>query len=325
LASGSAHPELTQATADYMGVKVWDVVHRQHADGELYVHYKKTIRGKDVFIMQPHVAADGRSPQDAIFEHYLLIDAARRASANSITAVAPLYGYGRSDRKVEGREPIGAALNSYLLEKAGVNRIVSVELHSAQVQGAFPGPFDQLTAGPVLCEELIKTHIQGKDLDKFLVVSPDLGGVKIAERYADELQLPWVPMFKKRDPKGSDRVTRSNITVPEADGRICFLPDDLIATGGTLVSAATILKESGAEKVIAVATHGTFSDSTFTNLRQDVIDEVVITDTVPMRYAQERLDHKLRVVSVAPPIGQAIIEIATGGSVSKLFGGHNHS
>lgn len=321
LASGSTHPELAQGVAEFMGLQLGVIERKQFPNTERYVRYGESVRGTHVFIIQSLGMSPGCSVNDALVELMLLIDAAKRASASEITVVAPYLAYSRQDRKARGREPISAAAVVKTLQSMGADRLVSVDMHSAQTQGTFHGPFDHLTAEPLLRTALMQC-VTGK-LDDYVVVSPDSGRAKIAEEYANNLQVDAVHMPKSRERGNSSNVTHAS-HVQGVQGRHCLLIDDMIDTAGTLVSAAEALKVSGATHVTVAATHGLFSGPALKRLRQGTVDEVIVTDTVPLDAAQEVLGDKLHILSCAPLIGEALCEIATGGSVSKLFNDLNN-
>jgi ribose-phosphate pyrophosphokinase len=321
VASGSTHPELAQDIADVMGVQLGGMERKQFPNTEKYIRYEDSIRGDHVFAIQAMAAANGRSVDDSLVELMLMIDAAKRASASTITVVAPYMGYSRQDRKARGREPISAAAVIRMLQSAGADRMVSVDMHSHQSQGTFNGPFDHLTAeAPIL--KALKRRVKTNP-DEFVVVSPDGGRAKAAEHYAHKLKVDVVHMPKSRDKKDSSMISRP-AHVDGIDGRTSILVDDMIDTAGTLVSAAEALQKSGAAGIIVGATHGLFSDPALERLSAAPIDEVLITDTVPLDNAREALGNRLEVISSAPLIGRALMEIAMNGSVSRIFHDRNH-
>ncbi|HSX44546.1 MAG TPA: ribose-phosphate pyrophosphokinase [Candidatus Saccharimonadales bacterium] len=322
VASGSINPELAQDTVDSIGLKLGETNLEQFPDGEFHPRYKESVRGKHVFVMQSHGRRNGLSVNDAIVEQELMIDAALRASASQITAVNPYFAYMRGDKKQEGREPIPSAYMIGKLQNAGANRIVAVDLHSGQSQGHFHGPFDPLLAHPVIISALRDVMEPGQE-ENYLMVSPDEGRLRVATIQAEELGIDVAFIPKKR--KSGDSVTRTKTNLEEADGRDCFLVDDIIATGGTVISAVEMLKKAGAKDVYVAATHGTLPGNALENLSQSEVKQFIMTDTLPMHEAKEALGDRLKVVSMAPLIGQAIVEIVSDGSVSKLFGGLNNS
>jgi ribose-phosphate pyrophosphokinase len=257
------------------------------------------------------------SVNDTIFEHLQMVDAARRASAKRITAVMPFYGYGRQDRKAEGREPITAKLVANMFAAAGADRLMSVDLHSGQIQGFFDGPFDHLVAMPVLVR-FLQEHMG----DDVVVVSPDAGRVKVAERYANVLHADLAIVHKRRV-KGAKNVVEAKEVVGNVEGRTCVLIDDMIDTGGTLVAAAEQLIEDGASQVCALATHGVLSGPAIDRLKNSVIAKVVVTNTLPL--PPEKQIDKIEVLSIAKVIADAIDAVFEDTSVSDIFDGANQS
>ncbi len=313
LYSGDSHPELAGEIAAHVGVKLGEANLRQFANGELHCRYDESIRGADVFIIQTH---SGPSVNRALMQQLIMIDAAKRASAKRITAVAPYYGYARQDRKAEGREPITAKLVADLLTVAGADRMVSVDLHTGQIQGFFDKPVDHLTAMPILLD-CCKT---AGGLDELVIVSPDAGGVKAAKRFANHLGCDLAFVNKLR-PKGvANEVVAANI-IGNVAGKRCILLDDMIDTAGTIVAAADLLKKEGATEVWAMATHGVLSGPAIDRLKNSVIEKVVITNTLPLP-AEKQLD-KIEVLSIAPLVADAIHAVFEDESVSEIFGGEN--
>jgi ribose-phosphate pyrophosphokinase len=317
LVSGRANLPLAEAIASCLGVQLGEANLDNFANGELHCRFGESVRGMDVFIVQSHGAADGMSINDALMEHLIMVDAARRASAKRITAVVPFYAYGRQDRKSEGREPITAKLVANMFAAAGAGRLVSVDLHSGQIQGFIDQPFDHLTAMPVLVDYLAKT--MGGDI---VVVSPDAGRVKVAERYANALHADLAIVHKRRV-RGAKNSVEAKEVVGNVDGRTCVLIDDMIDTGGTLVAAADVLLEQGARQVCAAATHGVLSGPAIDRLKNSAIAKVVVTDTLPL--PPEKQIDKLEVLSVASIIADAIDAVFEDTSVSEIFGGANQS
>ena len=281
------------------------------ANGEIYCRYGENIRSADVFVFQTH----GGSINDLLMEQLIMIDAAKRASAKRITAVCPFYGYARQDRKAEGREPITARLVADMLTAAGADRVVTVDLHTGQIQGFFDFPVDHLTAVPVIAEYL-KQNVVGDAV----IVAPDAGGGKLARRFADRLNAD-IAFIDKRRPKGTHNVAVATEVVGDIDGRTCIIVDDMIDTAGTVVSAANLLIDRGATEVYIAATHGLLSGPAVDRLKNGPIREVVVTNTVPIS-DDKRFDN-LRVLSIAPLLAEAIDAVFEDGSVSELFGGDN--
>ncbi|MEY2966034.1 MAG: phosphoribosylpyrophosphate synthase, partial [Actinomycetota bacterium] len=279
LFTGRTHPTLAEEVAAHLGIDLGDANIVQFANGEIRPRFSDSIRGGDVFVMQSHYGTEVGSINDSIMEQLIMIDAAQRASAKRITAVCPFYGYARQDRKAEGREPITARLIADMFRSAGATRMVSIDLHSGQIQGFFGGPVDHLTAMPVL-ERYVRDNA-GNDL---VIVSPDAGRVKVAERFAQHLadKNADVAFINKRRPKGTANVAIAKEVIGEVEGRLCILTDDMIDTGGTITSAAELLLERGASEVWAMATHGVLSDPATERLENSPISRVVLTDTLPL-------------------------------------------
>ncbi len=315
LLTGRTHPGLAEEVAQHLGITLGETNLIDFANSEIRCRFGDSVRGADVFIMQTHSDSGGRSVNDSLMEHLIMIDAAKRASAKRITAVCPYYGYSRQDRKAEGREPITAKLVADLLSAAGADRVVSVDLHSGQIQGFFDGPVDHLTAMPVLVDYVLE-HA-GADL---VVVAPDAGRVKVAERMAQHLNADLAIVHKRR-PKGMHNQVEARDVVGEVDGRNCILIDDMIDTAGTICAAAEQLKAHGASDVWAVATHGLFSDPATDRLKNSVLDRVVVTNTLPL--PEEKQLDKLVELSIARLIADAIDAVFEDTSVSELFGGDN--
>ena len=320
LFSGRTHPALADEVASHLGIEVGDASIVEFANGEIRPRFADSIRGGDVFVMQSHYTTNGHSINDSIMEQLIMIDAAQRASAKRITAVCPFYGYARQDRKAEGREPITARLLSDMFKAAGATRMVSIDLHSGQIQGFFSGPVDHLTALPVL-EEYVRKHAD----NDVVIVSPDAGRVKVAERFAQHLsdRNADVAFINKRRPKGSANVAIAKEVIGDVDGRQCILTDDMIDTGGTIVSAAELLLERGAKEVWAMATHGVLSGPAIDRLKASPIERVVLTNTLPIENG--KLFDKMEVLSVAKIIADALAAVFDETSVSELFGGENQA
>ncbi|MEZ5215574.1 MAG: ribose-phosphate diphosphokinase [Ilumatobacteraceae bacterium] len=316
LYSGRTHRALAEEVAEHLEVTLGQDNLVDFANGEIRPRFEKSIRGSDVFIMQVHAGSDGRSVNDSIMEQLIMIDAAYRASAKRITAVCPFYGYARQDRKAEGREPITAKLIAELFQAAGAKRMVSIDLHSGQIQGFFDGPVDHLTAIPVL-EDYIRTN--GVDP---VIVSPDAGRIKVAERMAQHLGADLAFIYKRR-PKGTTNVAIARDVIGDVEGRQCILVDDMIDTAGTIVSACEVLKAKGAADVWAMATHGLLSGPAVERLTNAPINRVVVTNTLPM--PAEKHFGKLEVLSIAKIIADALDAVFEDTSVSEIFGGENLS
>jgi ribose-phosphate pyrophosphokinase len=308
LFSGRAHPELAEEVADQLGIGVVPTKTFDFANGEIYVRFQESARGADCFLMQSHTAPINKS----IMEQLIMIDALKRASARSITVIVPFYGYARQDKKHRGREPISARLMADLLQTAGADRILTVDLHTDQIQGFFDGPVDHLFALPVLADYVGEQV----DRDKLTVVSPDAGRVRVADRWADRLGAPLAIVHKRRDPEVANQVTVHEV-VGDVEGRVCVLVDDMIDTGGTICAAADALFANGAEDVIVTATHGVLSGPAADRLKNSKVSEFVFTNTLPTPGEQD-LD-KVTVLSMAPTIARAVREVFEDGSVTSLF------
>lgn len=317
LFAGDSHPELAQKVADTLGIELGKANLKRFPNGELHCRYEESIRGADVFILQSHYHNDELSLNDAIMQQGIMIDAATRASAKRITAVCPYMGYSRQDRKATGREPITSKYLYNIFRVAGVDRIMSVDMHSSQAQGFFDGPVDHLTAMPVQLKYLKKTF--GNDI---VVVSPDAGRVKVIERFANSLAnghgaLDIAIIHKSRSRGHAEALA----IVGEVRGRVCVLIDDMIDTAGTICAAAEILKKEGAKQVIVLTTHAIFSGPATERLSAAPIDRVIVTDTLPTP-GTTKLE-KLEVLSVAGIIADAIRAVFEEGSVSDLFDRQN--
>lgn len=311
LVTGRAYPEQAQETAKYLGTDVLETTAYDFANGEMYVRYTESVRGADVFVLQSHYKPINK----AIMEQLIMIDALKRASARSITAVCPLLGYSRQDKKHRGREPISCRLVFDLLKTAGADRIMSVDLHAAQSQGFFDGPVDHLVAMPVLVD-YIRDRFQGH-LDNVAVVSPDAGRIRVAEQWAQRLGGgPLAFVHKTRDITRPNQAV-ANRVVGDVAGKDCVLVDDLIDTAGTIAGACHVLQDAGAKSVTVVATHGVLSGPAIERLKNCGAREVVLTDTVPI--PEEKRWDGLTVLSIAPLLASAIRAVFEDGSVAELF------
>jgi ribose-phosphate pyrophosphokinase len=317
LFTGRSHPELAEEIALSLGVPCGDANLVDFANGEIRCRFGESVRGCDVFIMQTHVQTAEASLNDSIMEQLIMIDAAKRASAKRITAVAPFFGYSRQDRKSSGREPITAKLLSDMFRVAGADRIVSVDLHSGQIQGFFDGPVDHLTAMPVLLDYL-RANLRGE----LVIVSPDSGRVKVAERYANHLGADVASIYKRRD-KGVVNEVQALGIMGEVAGRTAVIVDDMIDTAGTMCQAAEQLMAFGADEVVAMATHGVFSGPAVDRLKNAPISKVVVTNTLP--FPAEKRFPTLEVLSAASVIADALDAVFEDTSVSEIFGGENVS
>lgn len=314
--AGSSYEELAREVADHLGMRVGDVQLSKFSNGELYARFEESVRGADVFVLQSHLSMPGMSINDLIIEQLVMLDALKRASAKRTVAVIPYYGYSRSDKKARAREAIAARMVADLYEAVGVDRIMSVDLHTGQIQGFFKNPFDHLTALPLL-EQWIT---ENTDPNRRVIVSPDAGRVRLTEKFAGHLGAPIAILHKRRDP------TRHNVAetldvIGDVEGRTAVLIDDMIDTAGTIVGAAALLMERGAERVIACATHPLFSGPAIERLNNSVIERVVVTNTIPLP-PDIQMD-KLVVLSIAPILASALRAVFEDESVSEIFRGEN--
>ncbi|WP_113717130.1 ribose-phosphate diphosphokinase [Arthrobacter dokdonensis] len=312
LASGRAHPELAEEVARCLNTELLPMSAYDFANGEIYVRSGESVRGKEVFIIQAHPAP----LNNWLMEQLIMVDSMKRASARRITVVAPFYPYARQDKKGRGREPISARLVADLYKTAGADRIMSVDLHTAQIQGFFDGPVDHLFAIPLLAEHIRK--MVGDDA--VTVVSPDTGRVRVAEQWAERLGgAPLAFVHKSRDLTVPNQAV-SKTVVGQVEDRTCVLIDDMIDTGGTIAGAVRVLKDAGAKDVIIAATHAVFSDPAAERLANCGAREVVVTNTLPIP-AEKRFP-TLTVLSIAPLLARAIKEVFEDGSVTSLFDGN---
>ncbi|HEU5035372.1 MAG TPA: ribose-phosphate diphosphokinase [Nocardioides sp.] len=310
LFSGRAHPELAEAVAEELGTSLTPTAAYDFANGEIFVRFEESVRGSDAFVLQSHTAPLNKW----IMEQLIMVDALKRASAKRITVVIPFYGYARQDKKHRGREPISARLMADLFKTAGADRLMAVDLHTAQIQGFFDGPVDHLFALPLLANH-VSTRI---DRSRITIVSPDAGRVRVAERWTDTLNAPLAIIHKRRDPMVANEVKVHEV-VGEVAGRVCVLVDDMIDTGGTIVKAADALMADGAAGVIIAATHAIMSDPAVDRLKNSPAAEIVVTNTLPI--PPEREFDKLTCLSIAPLVSRAIREVFEDGSVTSMFDG----
>jgi ribose-phosphate pyrophosphokinase len=312
LFTGRAAPELAAEVGDALGVSPVPTAAYDFANGEIFVRFEESVRGCDAFVMQSHAAPINTW----VMEQLLMVDALKRASAKRITVVMPFYPYARQDKKHRGREPISARLIADLFKTAGADRLMSVDLHTAQIQGFFDGPVDHLFALPLLADYVAQKY----DMSNVTVVSPDSGRVRVAERWTDRLGgRPLAFIHKTRDPLVANQVV-ANRVVGDVQGRVCIIVDDMIDTGGTITKAADVLFDAGAADVIVTATHGVLSGPAIDRLKNSRVAETIITNTLPV--AEDRRFDKLTVLSIAPLIARAISEVFEDGSVTSLFDGH---
>ena len=312
LVSGRAHPALAEEVANLLGTKLVPTTAYDFANGETFVRFEESVRGVDAFVIQSHPAPINHW----LMEQLLMVDALKRASAKRITVVAPFFPYARQDKKHKGREPISARLVTDLFKVAGADRVMSVDLHSPQIQGFFDGPVDHLWGLPMLAD-----YVKDKwGKDPLTVVSPDSGRVRVADIWADRLGAPLAIIHKRRDPNVPNKVSVHEL-VGEVEGRTCVLVDDMVDTGGTIVAAAQALKANGAKTVIVAATHAVLSDPAVERLSDASVDAVVVTNTLPITPDKEF--DKLTVLSIAPLIAKAITAVFGDDSVTSLFPGQS--
>ena len=312
LFSGRAHPELAEQVAKELDSPVTPQTSRDFSNGEIFVRFDESVRGCDAFVLQSHPAPLNKW----LMEQLIMIDALKRGSAKRITAILPFYPYARQDKKHRGREPISARLIADLFRTAGANRLMSVDLHAAQIQGFFDGPVDHLWALPVLADYIRDRY----DTATMTVVSPDAGRVRLADMWTDRLNSALAIIHKRRDPTEANTVAVYEV-VGDVAGKVCLLVDDMIDTGGTICQAAEALKARGARSVIAAATHAVLSGPAYERLQASAFEEVIVTNTLPIP-AERRFD-SLTVLSIAPLIARAIHEVFEDGSVTSLFTGQS--
>ncbi len=306
LFSGSANLALAHEVSRYLGIDLGPMVRKRFADGELYIQIQESIRGCDVYLIQPCC----HPVNDNLMELLIMIDACRRASARQITAVIPYYGYARADRKTAGRESITAKLVANLITEAGASRILAMDLHSAQIQGYFDIPFDHVYGSPVILD-----YLASKDLSDIVVVSPDVGGVARARAFAKKLNDAPLAIIDKR--RQAHNVAEVLNVIGDVKGKTAVLVDDMIDTGGTISEGARLPRQEGARQVYACATHAVFSPPAIERLSSGVFEEVIVTNTIPVR--EENRFKQLTVLSVANLLGETIWRVHEDSSVSSMF------
>ena len=308
LVSGRANNELAEQVADCLGTELLPTDIYNFANGEIYVRFGESVRGTDVFVMQSHTTPIN----EWMMEQLIMVDALKRASAKRITVIAPFFPYARQDKKHRGREPISARLMADLFKTAGADRLITVDLHTAQIQGYFDGPVDHLVALPLLSD-----YVKENYPEDLAVVSPDAGRIKVAENWSSSLGgVPLAFIHKTRDITRPNE-TKANRVVGEVEGRHCVLVDDMIDTGGTIVQAAEACMSAGAKGVIIVSTHAVFSGPAVQRLKDSVAEEVIVTNTLPL--SEDQMFDKLTVLSIAPLLARAVHEVFEDGSVTSLF------
>ncbi len=306
--SGRSNPDLANRMCDYLGVRLGKLSIGNFPDGEIFCKIEEDVRGRDIFIVQ----STCHPVNETIMELLIMIDSFRRASASRITAVIPYYGYARQDRKDEGRVPITAKLVANLLTKAGVDRVLSIDLHAAQIQGFFDIPVDHLHATPVLDEYFQRMNLPQ---DQLIIVSPDEGSIKRAQAHADNLNCPLAVVDKRR--ASATETRQANLIGPSVDGKIVILFDDMISTAGSITGAAKMVKEAGASKIYLAATHGVFCGPALEKLNAAPIDGLAVTNTITL--PKEQLPNNTSIVDVSPVLAEAVRRIHYNESVSMLF------
>jgi ribose-phosphate pyrophosphokinase len=307
LFTGNAHRELAKDVSAYLQIPVGDATVTKFSDGEIMVRINENVRGADVFVLQPTCMTVNHN----IMELLLMVDALKRASARRITAVIPYYGYARQDRKVQPRVPISAKLVADLITAAGTNRVLTVDLHAAQIQGFFNIPVDNLYAAPVILDYVRSNY----NLEDLIIVSPDAGGVERARAFAKRLQCSIAIIDKRREAVDVSEVMNVIGNVEKKD---TIILDDMIDTGGTITNAAGALKEKGAKRVVAACTHAVLSGLAVEKVNNSAIEELIVTDTIPFDNKKEQCK-KLTILSIAPLLGEAIKRIYEESSISSLF------
>lgn len=306
--SGNANPDLAREIAAYLGTTVGDAVINRFNNGEVQVMINESVRGKDIFIIQPTC---GPIVNDNVMELLIMADAFKRASAKHITAVVPFYGYARQDRKARGREPITAKLMADLMTTAGITRLVTIDLHAAQIQGFFNIPVDHMPGGPILADYVKEKGFAPEDM---VVVSPDLGGVSRARAIATRLGCGIAIIDKRRPEPGVAEVMN---LIGSVDGKIAIMVDDIVDTAGSLTEGAKALKKFGAKEIYACVTHPVLTDPALSRISQSEIKELIVTNTIPLPPSKKH--PKIKVLSVAPILAETILRIYNELSVSQLF------
>ena len=305
--TGNSNRALVERVCDYLSIPLGNATVGKFPDGEIDVKVDEDVRGADIFIIQPTCPP----VNDSLAELLILIDCFKRASSARITAVLPYYGYARKDRKDEGRVPITAKLVANLITKAGADRLLTMDLHAAQIQGFFDIPVDHLLAFPVISD-----YYREKDLSDFVVVSPDVGGIKIARLYSNHLHMRLAVVDKRRF--GSEDI-EVGFVIGDVEGRNAIIIDDLIATGGSICQAARVLKEKGAKDIYVAATHPVLCGAAVEKLQEAPIKEIAVTDTIPLNEDAKGLGSKIKVLTVSNLLGEAIKRIHTNTSISSMF------
>src|SRR6201991_962340 len=314
LFAGRSNPELAAKIANKLGVDLGGVTLKTFSNGEVYCRYEESIRGADVFIVQPTCgnAATGITANDALMELLIMIDAAVGASAHRVIAVTPWFGYSRQDKKSAPREPISSRLVAHMLEAAGADRVLTMDLHAGQVQGFFSKPVDHMTSMFILTQ-----YFRDQQLEDIVVVSPDAGRVKLAKKFAEKVGAELAILNKERP---AQQVAEIAYVIGNVKGKTAVIIDDIIDTAGTLRAAAETVKDEGAHRIFAAATHAVLSGNAFENLAASAFEHVVVTDTIPQR---DGMPDNIKVLSVADILTDSIRRIFTDDSVAEVFGGEN--
>jgi len=312
--AGTSSKQLARKIADRLGIELGDVRVERFKDGEVYVRFDESIRGADIFLVQ----STSTPVNESLMELLIMINAAKLASAHRITAVMPWYGYSRQDKKSSPREPITARLVAQLLEAAGVDRVLTMDLHAGQIQGFFQIPVDHMTATPILADHFSERQFAGDFAEGLVVVSPDAGRAKLANHFAEKLGARLAVLAKQRPEHNEAEVT---FLIGDVDGKAALLIDDMIDTAGTLCAGAAVVKKAGATKVLAAATHGIFSGAAYQRLSDSVIEEIVVTDTIDTEHGAA--GGKIQVLSVDRILADTIHNVFCDESVSEIFAGEN--
>ena len=315
LFAGRGNPELAAKIASKLGIEPGPLTLKTFTNGEVYCKFGESVRGADVFIVQPTCAnpVTGMSPNDALMELMIMIDAAVGASAHRVIAVMPWFGYSRQDKKSAPREPISARLVARAIEHAGADRVLTMDLHAGQIQGFFSRPVDHMTAMPILTQ-YVQDQLGGEDL---VIIAPDAGRVKLVRKFAQKVGAPYALLEKERP---AQQVAEIGYVIGDVKGKVAVIVDDIIATGGTLAASAQTVLDGGASAVHAVATHGLFSGNAFEVLKESPLASIVVTDTVPLREGAPDLIH---VLTTADILTDSVRRIFTDDSVSEIFQGEN--
>ena len=312
--AGTSSKALGAQIGSRLGIDLGEVIIQRFQDGEIYVRFEESIRGADIFLVQ----STSTPVNDSLMELLIMINAAKLASAHRITAVMPWYGYSRQDKKSSPREPITARLVAQLLEAAGVDRVLTMDLHAGQIQGFFQIPVDHMTATPILADHFLERQFAGDFPEGLVVVSPDAGRAKLANHFAEKLGARLAVLAKQRPEHNTAEIT---FLIGDVEGKAALLIDDMIDTAGTLCAGAAVVKKAGATKVLAAATHGIFSGKAFDRLEESVIEEIVVTETIPV--PEGSAGGKIQILSVDRILSDTIHNVFCDESVSEIFAGEN--